>query len=148
MNNIKLYKTGILLAFIAILLSTPGCTKVDEDFIHDTNTIEQLILKPSHAGAEYRGEIHEFDKDGNEVFGTFEQQDVEGGYGLILFALSESLKNDVDLTNVFLRATVTYDEFITPSLSGKHDITGDGIIVKVTSGTGTTRQYRIRGYYE
>ena len=80
--------------------------------------------------------------------GEFTQEDIEGGYGLILFAIPKSLEEDVNLASVYLVATVTYDEFITPSLTGKHDITGEGIIISVKSGVGTTRRYRVRGYYE
>ena len=65
-----------------------------------------------------------------------------------MLSIPESLRKDVDLTKVYLRATVTYDEMITPSLLGYHDISGDGIIITVKSGTGTTRQYRVRGVYE
>jgi hypothetical protein len=107
-----------------------------------------MYCKASHSAGEYLGEIFEYDKAGNLVTWDFTQPEVEGGYGLILFKISLSLRNDVDLSNIFLTATVTYDEFITPSLSGKHDITGDGIIITVTSGVGTTRQYRVRGEYE
>jgi hypothetical protein len=82
------------------------------------------------------------------VTGDFTQEEVEGGYGLITFVIPASLKDDIDLTSVYLTATLTYDEFITPTLSGKHDISGDGIIITVKSGTGTTREYRVRGYYE
>lgn len=41
------------------------------------------------------------------------------------------MEEDVNLASVYLVATVTYDEFITPSLTGKHDITGEGIIISV-----------------
>lgn len=125
-----------------------GCAEADSEFVHDTNTISQMICKAAHGSSEFRGVIYEYDKDEKMVTGDFTQADVEGGYGLILFGISKSLENDVDLTNVYLTATLTYDEFITPSLSGKHDITGDGIIITVKSGIGTTRRYRVRGYYE
>jgi len=107
-----------------------------------------MVCSASHGSSEFLGEIHEYDKNGNEVTGSFTQQDVEGGYGLILFHISQSLQNDVNLTNIYLIATLTWDEFVTPSLSGRHDITGDGIIITVKSGVGTTRQYRVRGDYQ
>jgi hypothetical protein len=125
-----------------------SCAEADDEFVHDTNTISQMICKAKHGSSEFRGEIYEYNKEEKLVMGSFTQKDVEGGYGLILFAISKSLEKDVDLTNIYLTATVTYDEFITPSLSGKHDITGEGIIITVKSGVGTTRQYRVRGYYE
>ncbi|MDR0692296.1 MAG: hypothetical protein LBF69_04585 [Prevotellaceae bacterium] len=129
-----------------LLFST--CVEADPEFVHDTNTISQMVCRTTPAGTDYLGVIYEYDKNENSVIGEFTQKEVEGGYGLILFAIPLSLQSNVDLTTIYLRATVTYDEFITPSLSGTHDITGDGIIITVKSGIGTTRQYRVRGYYE
>jgi hypothetical protein len=146
MKTIK--KTTLLIACLFMAASLWNCAKADPEFVHDTNTISQMVCRTSPAGADYRGVIYEYDKEENLVTGAFTQQDVEGGYGLILFPISLSLKNDVDLSRVYLRATVTWDEIISPSLSGTHDITGDGIMITVTSGVGTTRQYRIRGLYE
>ena len=125
-----------------------ACAEADKEFVHDSNTISQMICKAVHGGSEFRGDIHEFDRNGQEVEEDFTQQDVEGGYGLILFEILKSKQEEIDLTNIYLVATLSWDQFITPSLSGRHDITGDGIIITVKSGAGTTRQYRIRGYYE
>lgn len=143
-------RIGMLIFSIAMAASLWSCADLNEEyvFVHDTNTISQMVCRASHSAGEYRGEITEFNKNGEIVEGDFSQEDVEGGYGLILFELPKTLKDDVDLTSVYLIATVTYDEFISPSLSGRHDITGDGIIITVKSGVGTTRQYRVRGYYE
>lgn len=133
------------LIIVILLLS---CAKADEEFVHKTNTISQMICKATDRGGEFRGAIYEYNKNDELMTGDFTQEDVEGGYGLIIFTIPQSLENDVDLTNIYLTATLTYDEFITPSLSGRHDITGDGIIITVKSGVGTTRRYRVRGYYE
>lgn len=143
-------KIAILMFTVSMTIALWSCADTNDDyiFVHDTNTISQMTCKSSHSAGEFRGEITEFNKEEEIVATPFTQEDVEGGYGLILFAIPQSLKKDVDLTNVYLIATVTYDEFITPSLSGRHDITGDGIIITVKSGVGTTRQYRVRGYYE
>ena len=149
LKQIKTKAAGRLYCKLLLpLLLFSACAEADPEFVHDTNTISQMICRTSPGGADYIGAIYEYDEDGEMVVGAFTQNDVEGGYGLILFPISLSLQNDVDLTNIYLRATVTFDEFISPTLSGKHDITGDGIIITVTSGVGTTRQYRVRGYYE
>jgi len=140
-------KIGIILG-VSMTILLWNCAEADKEFVHDSNTISQMICRASHGSSEFRGEIHEFDKEGNEVAGEFTQQEVEGGYGIILFEISQSLQDDVDLTNVYLVATLKWDQSITPSLSGRHDITGDGIIITVKSGVGTTRQYRVRGYYQ
>jgi hypothetical protein len=141
-------KIRLLIVSLAMTMVLWSCTEADPEFVHDTNTISQMVCRSSVGGSDNLGTIYEYDKDGERVVGAFTQNDVEGGYGLILFPISMSLQNDVDLTNIYLRATVTYDEFIIPSLSGTHDITGDGIIITVKSGIGTTRQYRVRGFYE
>jgi hypothetical protein len=138
----------LLILSIPMILSLWSCAKADPEFVHNTNTISQMACKASHDAGEHLGVIYEYDKDGTLVTYDFLQEEVEGGYGLILFAISESLRSDVDLSKIYLTATLTYDEFVTPSLSGRHDITGDGIIITVKSGVGTTRQYRVRGYYE
>lgn len=143
-----IYKTGLLLLGLFMAFAWWSCAKQDPEFVHDTNTISKMVCRILPSGTDYIGNIYEYDKDENIVTGAFTQKDVEGGYGQILFPISISLQNDVDLTKIYLRATVTYDEIITPSLSGTHDITGDGIIITVKSGVGTTRQYRIRGFYE
>lgn len=143
-------KLGIFLLTLSMLSLLWCCESPDdEQFIHDSNLISQIVCKPSRGGAEYIGGIYEYNKNGDLMSGEFTHEEVEGGYGLILFAISQSLEDDVDLTNIYLTANLTYDEILTPSLSGMHDITGDeGITITVTSGLGTTRQYRIRGYYE
>lgn len=143
-------KIGIFILAVSMATLMWECADVNEEyvFIHDSNTISQMICKASHNAGEFRGQITEFNKDGEIVEGSFTQEDIEGGYGLILFEIPKTLESDVDLTNVYLIATVTYDAFITPSLTGKHDITGDGKIITVRSGVNTTRQYRVRGYYE
>lgn len=148
MNTIFKLKSWSLCIIISLIFA--GCAKENEEFIfiHDNNLISQMICKPSHAGAEYRATIHEFDKEGNRMTGSFTREDVKDGYGLILFPISKSLENDVDIKSLYLRASVSYDAIITPTLSGKHDISGDGIIITVTSGEDTKRQYRVRGYYE
>jgi hypothetical protein len=143
-----IYKTGLLLLGVFMAMSWWSCAEADPEFVHDTNTISQMVCRTSSGGTDYIGTIYEYDKDENLVTGVFTQKDVEGGYGRILFPISISLQKDVDLTKIYLRATVTYDEIITPSLSGTHDITGDGIIITVKSGVGTTRAYRIMGFYE
>ena len=145
-----IYKIAIWLLSLVMIISLSNCASEDEEyiFVHDTNTISQMVCKASHSGSEFIGEIYEFTKDGVQVEANFTQKEIEGGYGLILFPISQSLEKDVDLTNIYLKATLTYDEFVTPSLSGRHNITGEGIIISVKSGVGTTRKYRVRGYYE
>jgi len=147
MKSIKL-KYSFLICCISLLFYS--CAKENEAYIftHDNNQITQLICRASHTGGEFRGVIHEYNKDGERMLENYTFEDIEGGFGLILVPISKTLEKDVDITNVYLRATVKYDAIITPTLSGRHDISGEGIIVTVKSGERTKRQYRIRGYYE
>lgn len=135
-------------SILVISFLSQGCSEAEEEFVHTTNTISQMVCKASHTSGEFLGTIYEYNADGQLMSGSFTNEEIEGGYGVILFAIPKSLEKDVDLTNVYLVATLTYDEFITPSLSGRHDISGEGIIIQVKSGVGTTREYRVRGYYE
>ncbi|MDR1681289.1 MAG: hypothetical protein LBS12_05855 [Prevotellaceae bacterium] len=146
MKTIK--KTALLIGCLFMVVSLWNCAKADPEFIHPTNTISQMTCQAAHTAGQFLGDIYEYNSNSELVTGAFTQADVEGGYGLIVFAIPLSQQNDIDLTRVYLKATVTWDEIITPSLSGRHNITGEGIIITVTSGVGTTRQYRIRGSYE
>jgi len=146
-------KTGVFLC-VAFSLLLSDCTKADKEFVHDSNTITSLRCRavddmtPYHVGRTYDGVIREYDKNENLVPGTFEQKDVEGGYGTVDFLIDKRYENEIDLHKVYLYAILSWDQSITPSLSGTHDITGDGIVITVRSGVGTLRKYRIRGYFE
>lgn len=143
------YKIGTwMLSVLMIVVLTQSCAKADEEFVHRSNIISQMICKASHGSGEHRGTIYEYNRNDELMTGNFTQEEVEGGYGLIIFTIPQTLEKEIDLTNIYLTATLTYDEIITPSLSGRHDISGDGIIITVKSGVGTTRRYRVRGYYE
>ena len=140
-------KTVILLS-VAISLLMWNCTEADKEFVHDSNIIDKLICKATKDGTEFTGVITEYDKNGDIVTYEFEQKDIEGGYGSVIFEIPDVYTNELDLENVYIVASVSWDQSITPSLSGRHDITGDGIVITVKSGKGTKRNYRIRGYYE
>ena len=131
----------------AIILTLYGCKEADKEFVHDSNTISSMVCRGKVLGTEITGSIHEFDKNSVEITGDFYQEDVEGGSGLIIFRVPSIWNEEIDLTNVMLLARLTWDQIITPSLMGRHDITGEGIVITVTSGAGTKRQYRIRGEY-
>ena len=146
MKNIN--KIGVFVLSITIVILSWSCDSADKEFVHTKNTINKIFCKALQDGSEFEGKIYEYNKDGELMTGTFTQEDIEGGYGLVLFAISKSLADDVDLTNLYITANVSYDQFITPSLSGKHDISGDGMIISVKSGVGTERFYRLRGFYE
>jgi len=133
---------------ILIAMMLWGCTESDKEFVHDSNTIAKLVCRATHDATPFEGIITEYDKSGTTAKDEFEQKDVEGGYGMINIEIPERFKDEIDLQNVYLYATLSWDQSIMPTLSGRHDITGDGIVVTVISGVGTKRNYRIKGFYE
>jgi hypothetical protein len=140
-------KTGVILS-ISLTMLLWNCEEADKEFVHDSNTIDKLVCRAKHETSPFEGLITEYNKNGDPVNEEFEQKDVEGGYGIITIEVPERFSKEVDLENVYLYATLSWDQSITPSLSGRHDITGDGIVITVTSGIGTKRNYRIRGYFD
>ena len=160
----KVLKSYILL-FLAVAFATcfTGCEQADPEFVHSNNFISGMELnteRTSGGGTRIMGQIYEYDKNGN-LLPYFDSSKVEnipdeawGGSGVIAFIVPPEDRNKVDLTGVFLRATLVWDEVITPSLTYKrHNILvddehPDGMVIAVTSGTGTVRKYRIMGIYE
>lgn len=147
---------------VAFATGFTGCEKADPEFVHSNNFISNMVLMPvrTAGGDQITGKIYEYDKDGN-LLPYFDSTKVEnipdeawGGSGVIVFTIAPEDRNKIDLTSVFLRATLTWDEVITPSLTYKrHNILVDeehpeGMVIAVTSGTGAVRKYRIMGIYE
>lgn len=153
----KILKFNIV-AFALLLISAMGftsCEKADPEFVHTSNFITAMVCMNGRTAdaLSIDGVIYEYDKDGNLLEPGFTPEQAEGGSGVIVFEVGQHDREDFDLTKVYLRATVTWDEFIYPSLSGLQNILADeenpnGKIIAVKSGIGTVRKYRIVGYYE
>lgn len=142
---------------VAALMSLgfSACADADPEFVHTTNFISAMELRNGRTAdaAVIYGTINEYDRNGQILPVGFAPEDAEGGSGVIIFSVPQSQKDDFDLTSCYLRATVTWDEFISPSLSGLKNIlvtdeSPEGIVIAVKSGIGTVRKYRIMGYYE
>ncbi len=139
-----------VICVIATLAFMTSCDKADPPFEHPTNTIGALICCDYHGGDEYVGVIEEYDSNGQRLPAGFTQAQANGGWGVITFRVPEG---KIDFTRVYLKATLVYDEIVNPSFAGRHDIlvtdaNPDGKLFVVKSGTGTTRKYHVRGYYE
>ncbi len=161
MKAIKSY----ILAFltVAFAVSFTGCEKADPEFVHTNNFISGMELNTTRdngGGIQIMGKIYEYDKNGS-LLPEFDATKVDnipdeawGGSGVIIFTVPPEHRKNVDLTSVFLRATLVWDEVITPSLTYKrHNILVDdehpeGMVIAVTSGVGEVRKYRIMGTYE
>ena len=138
------------LLFAAAGILCGGCVKADPEFVHTGTMIQACYcVSKTYTTQQVAGAIYEFDKDGNEVYGdALNEKSVEGGYGLIIFNIPNSLKRYIDIKECKVNANTQLDQFITPPLTGLKDISGDGIIVCVEQkSAGTYRYYRIKGQY-
>lgn len=156
---IKLKKSLLYVMAVLYMTSMNSCEKADPEFVHTDNFIAAMTCEnysdhenPLYASID--GKIYEYDKNGNLLTGDFTKEEAEGGSGVITFVVPVEKAKYFDLTAVFLRATLTWDESITPSLTFKrHNIlVGDdspnGMVISVKSGVNTVRKYRIMGIYE
>lgn len=109
---------------------TFSCQKPDSEFLHSDNTISSVLLLPavSTVSTTISGEINQ-------------------ETGEILFAIPKNLRSSIDITKVKVRATVSYDVVITPSLSGIKDLSEEYPITVTATQTGESKNYTLRAYY-
>ena len=119
----------ILTAAVSGLLSY-SCQKPDSEFLHDDNTISEIVLQPAMSTVS------------TTIFGTIDQET-----GEILFAIPKNLRSQIDITQVKVRATVKYDVKITPSLSGIKNLEEEYPITVTATQTGESKSYTLRAYY-
>lgn len=155
--SMKMIKYNIFVLFVFLMtFGFSGCTEADPEFVHTDNLISEMVCMAGRTNDSptLTGKIYEYDKNGQLLEQGFTQEQAEGGSGVITFIVPAEDRKKFDLTSVFLRATLTWDEVITPSLTYKrHDIlvtdeNPEGMVIAVTSGIGTVRKYRIMGIYE
>lgn len=152
----KILKFNILILTLVLLgFGLSGCEKAADNFIHTDNLISAMVCENARTNdaKSIVGKIYEYSKDGVLLDDGFTAEDATGGSGVIVFRVPAEDRKAFDLTSVYLRATLTWDEFVTPSLSGLHNIlvtdeNPEGMVIAVTSGIGTVRKYRIMGIYE
>ncbi len=151
----KILKSNIIALAIAIMtFGLYGCAEADPEFVHTDNFISAMVCMNGRTNdaSSITGTIFEYDRNGELLDKGFTAEQAEGGSGVITFVVSQEQREDFDLTRVYLRATLTWDESITPSLSGLQNIDPvekpEGIVVGVKSGVGKVRKYRIMGFYE
>ena len=152
----KIAKYNII-AFLMLLVTMgfSSCEDADPEFIHTDNFISAMTCSSGRTNASptINGVIQEYDKAGNLLPPDFTSEQAEGGSGVIIFYVAPDEREDFDLTRVYLRATLTWDESVYPTLSGLHNILvddehPDGKVFAVKSGVNTVRKYRIMGIYE
>lgn len=151
----KILKFNIIaLALAIVTFGFAGCSEADPEFVHTDNFISAMVCMNDrvNGASTINGIIYEYDKNGQLLDKNFTAEQAEGGSGVVMFVVSQEDREDFDLTRVYLRATLTWDESITPTLSGLQNIDPverpEGIVVGVKSGVGKVRKYRIMGIYE
>ena len=146
MKHIRIFLAAALSIFG---FAATGCMEADPEFVHTDNTISDLYcVSATLSTQQVSGVIYEYDVDGDLMVDDYTFEDIQGGYGLIICTVPASQSDFIDITNCKLKANVGLDAFVTPALTGLHDISGDGIIVTVEQrSAGTSRSYRIRGEY-
>lgn len=123
-------KIFAILVIAAASVVTFSCQKPDSEFLHSDNTISSVLLLPavSTVSTTISGEINQ-------------------ETGEILFAIPKNLRSSIDITKVKVRATVSYDVVITPSLSGIKDLSEEYPITVTATQTGESKNYTLRAYY-
>lgn len=157
----------VLIAFAAIMMTGvfTGCHKADPEFVHVNFYISKLTMRPciDTNAKTYYFDIKEYNANGEEITAELDalQTDEEkaalgeGGYGIATVDVPLSDLDEMDLTQAYILAELTYDEIITPGLVGPHDIThpnaegiNQGMTIYVKAGSGKIRPYRIIGNYK
>ncbi|MDE5554767.1 MAG: hypothetical protein K2J10_06245 [Muribaculaceae bacterium] len=151
----KILKFNIIaLALAIVTLGFTACSEADPEFVHTDNFISAMVCMNGRTNdaSSINGIIYEYDKNNQLLEKGFTPEEAEGGSGVIMFVVSQEEREDFDLTRVYLRATLTWDESITPTLSGLQNIDPverpEGMVIGVKSGVGKVRKYRIMGVYE
>ena len=119
----------ILIAASMSMLAV-SCLKADEEFLHDDNTISSILLLPAESTVS------------TTISGEINQET-----GEILFSIPKNLRSSIDITKVKVRATVSYDVVITPSLSGIKDLSEAYPITVTATQTGNSKAYTLRAFY-
>lgn len=117
----------IILAAVLALTFAGGCAKADKDFVHTSSTISSIDIRPAGGGAEIAGYINE-------------------DTGEILFPIPKQQREKYDLTRLMVKASLPYDAYCVPSLTGLKDLS-DPYIITVYGGEGEHRTYTLLAYY-
>lgn len=124
----KLRKYFALLAVAALAsLTVTSCAEAEDEFLHTDSTINSIEIQPAGGGAGIAGVI---DETTGEIF----------------FPIPKQLREKYDVTNLMVRASVEYDTFIYPSLTGLKDLS-DPYEIRVTAGDKGTRTYTLWAFY-
>lgn len=122
---------------LLLVIGLVSCAKPDSEFDHNECAIRAIYVSPpgNSSAPQVEGQIT-LDASGN---------------GSVVFAIPRDYPSryGYDPTSLSVRATVTYDVFISPGLSGRKDLSSETNPYTVTVSNGTTgesRKYTLFAY--
>lgn len=124
---------SLAIALLASLWLLGGCAKAGEEYLHDNCDISAIEI--SNFNAEFNLTIQ----------GTINQET-----GEILFAIPKKYRQYFDITQLYVKANISYDAVIEPPLTGLKDLSrlDDPFRITVTATmTGRSREYTLKAYY-
>ncbi len=120
-----------LLMMVMTVGGVVSCAEADSNYFHTDNTISSIWISPA-------------DNSSRIIYGDIDYPEE----GFITFTIPRSERPYFpDLTSLKIKAVVTYDAMITPSLLGIKDLSSDFVITVTAKMTGETRQYILRAEY-
>lgn len=124
----KLRKYFAVLAAAALAaMAVTSCAEAEDEFHHTDSSINSIEIRAADGGSEIKGVI---DETTGEIF----------------FPIPKQLREKYDVTRLMVRASVEYDTFIYPPLTGLKDLS-DPIEISVTAGDKGTRTYTLWAFY-
>lgn len=121
---------SILSVVLLAIFVMASCAKADPEFTHTNSAILSIEIQPAGGGAGISGVI---DETTGEIF----------------FPVPKQSREKYDITNLMVRASLQYDAFIYPSLSGLKDLSDPDkrFEITVTAGDKGSRTYTLWAFY-
>ena len=101
------------------------------DFLHTDTTISAIYMSPATGTSSV------------SVAGVIDNE-----AGTIKFTVPKAKRKDIDISEVKLRATVGFDAYVTPVLTGIHDLSEPFDITVTQKTTGEQKSYTLSASYE
>ena len=132
-NMEAIMKKILALVSAALLaLGLTGCTDpMKGDFLHTDTTISAIYMSPATGTSSV------------SVAGVIDNE-----AGTIKFTVPKAKRKDIDISEVKLRATVGFDAYVTPVLTGIHDLSEPFDITVTQKMTGEQKSYTLSASYE
>ena len=121
-----------LVSAALLALGLTGCTDpMKGDFLHTDTTISAIYMSPATGTSSV------------SVAGVIDNE-----AGTIKFTVPKAKRKDIDISEVKLRATVGFDAYVTPVLTGIHDLSEPFDLTVTQKMTGEQKSYTLSASYE